>query len=32
VVAEDQPSRVWPLVFRWTAIIVSTTLLGIRIF
>jgi hypothetical protein len=32
VVAEDRPSRVWPLVFRWTAIIVSTTLLGIRIF
>jgi protein involved in polysaccharide export with SLBB domain len=32
VVAEDRPSRVWPVVLRWTAIIVSTTLLGIRIF
>lgn len=28
----EEPSRIWPTVFRWTAIVVSTTLLGIRIF
>jgi protein involved in polysaccharide export with SLBB domain len=28
----DEPSRIWPTVFRWSAIIVSTTLLGVRIF
>jgi hypothetical protein len=32
VVPQTRPSRVWPVVFRWSAIIVSTTLLGIRIF
>lgn len=32
VVPEDRPSAIWPTVFRWTAIIASTTLLGIRIF
>lgn len=32
VVPEDRPSRVWPTVFRWTAIVASSLLLGIRLF
>ncbi len=32
VVPEDTPSRVWPTVFRWTAIVASSLLLGIRLF
>lgn len=32
VVPEDQPSRIWPQVFRWSAIIASSLLLGFRVF
>lgn len=32
VVPQDQPSQIWPRVFRWSAIIASSLLLGIRLF